>query len=91
MILSRYLHRGQQEKVTQAQRITLSDEEEGEDSSLTNSCERELNETCDKDLIERISLDSSGHSCLSQFSSGTGPKPLGKDQHWVVIHATNHL
>lgn len=81
MILSRCLRKGQQEKVTQGLRITPSDKEESEDSSLTDSCEGALSETSDKDLIERISLDSSCHSCLSQSSSGTGPKPLGKDQH----------
>ncbi|KAM9013767.1 leucine-rich repeat-containing protein 56 isoform 1-T1 [Ara ararauna] len=73
----RCLHRGQQEKVTQTLRITLSDEEEGEDSSLTDSCEGALSETRDKDLIERISLDSSCHSCLSQSSSGSSQAQEG--------------
>ncbi|KFQ45590.1 hypothetical protein N333_08652, partial [Nestor notabilis] len=65
----RRLQRGQQEKVTQPLKITLSDEEEGEDCSLADSCEGALSETSDKDLIGRISLDSSCHSCLSQSSA----------------------
>ncbi|KFQ60729.1 hypothetical protein N334_05013, partial [Pelecanus crispus] len=65
----RCLQTGHQEKATQALEVTLSDEEEGEDCSLTASCEDELRETCDEDLIGRISLDSSCHSCLSQSSS----------------------
>lgn len=77
-MLSRCLQTGQQEKAIQALKVTLSGEEEGEDCSLTDSCEDELRKTCDEDLIERISLDFSCHSCLSQSSSGTGPKPLGK-------------
>ncbi|XP_065542898.1 leucine-rich repeat-containing protein 56 isoform X3 [Lathamus discolor] len=72
----RCLHRGQQE-VTEALRITLSDEEEGEDSSLTDSCEDTLSETSDKDLIETISLDSSCNSCLSQSSSGSSQAQKG--------------
>ncbi|XP_061236397.1 LOW QUALITY PROTEIN: leucine-rich repeat-containing protein 56 [Neopsephotus bourkii] len=78
----RCLHRGQQEKVTQALRITLSDEEEGEDFSLTDSYE---GETSDKDLIERISLDSPCHSCLSQSSSGSS-----QDQEGAVFSNPNH-
>lgn len=71
------LRTDQQEKATQALKVTLSDEKEGEDCSLTDSCE-DLRETSDEDFIERISVDSSCHSCLSESSSGTGPKPLGK-------------
>ncbi|XP_075018857.1 leucine-rich repeat-containing protein 56 isoform X3 [Calonectris borealis] len=67
----------QQEKAAQALKVTLSDEEEGEDCSLTDSCEDELRETCDEDLIERISLDSSCHSSLSQSSSGSSPAQEG--------------
>ncbi|XP_012984561.1 leucine-rich repeat-containing protein 56 [Melopsittacus undulatus] len=73
----RCLHRGQQEKVTQALKVTLSDKEEGEDSSLTDSYEGALSETSDTDLIERISLDSSCHSCLSQSSSGSSQAQEG--------------
>ncbi|XP_074438556.1 leucine-rich repeat-containing protein 56 [Larus michahellis] len=68
----RCLQTGQQEKAAQALKVTLSDEEEGEGCSLTDSCEDELRETCHEDLIERISLDSSCHSCLSQSSSVSG-------------------
>ncbi|KFQ85663.1 hypothetical protein N337_10772, partial [Phoenicopterus ruber ruber] len=64
----RCLQTGQQEKAIQALKVTLSDEEEGEDWSLTDSCEDELRETCVEDLIDRISLDASCHSCLSQSS-----------------------
>ncbi|XP_072721167.1 leucine-rich repeat-containing protein 56 [Ciconia boyciana] len=67
----RCLQTDQQEKDAQALKVTLSDEEEGEDCSLTDSCEDELRETCGEDLIERISLDCSSHSCLSQSSSGS--------------------
>ncbi|XP_051477028.1 leucine-rich repeat-containing protein 56 [Apus apus] len=59
----------QQEKAAQALKITPSDGKEGEKSSLPDSCEDELREACDEDLTERISLDSSCHSCLSQSSS----------------------
>ncbi|KFW05159.1 hypothetical protein N327_06600, partial [Fulmarus glacialis] len=65
----RCLQTNQQEKATQVLKVTLSDEEEGEDCSLTDGCEDELRETCDEDLIERISLDSSCHPCLSPSSS----------------------
>ncbi|XP_010281594.1 PREDICTED: leucine-rich repeat-containing protein 56 [Phaethon lepturus] len=70
---------GQQEKATQALKVTLSDEEEGEDCSLADSCEDELRETCDECLIKRISLDSSCHSCLSQSSSGLSQAQEGAD------------
>ncbi|XP_010022930.1 PREDICTED: leucine-rich repeat-containing protein 56, partial [Nestor notabilis] len=73
----RRLQRGQQEKVTQPLKITLSDEEEGEDCSLADSCEGALSETSDKDLIGRISLDSSCHSCLSQSSAGSSQAQEG--------------
>ncbi|KFQ71867.1 hypothetical protein N335_02987, partial [Phaethon lepturus] len=69
LMLTRCRQTGQQEKATQALKVTLSDEEEGEDCSLADSCEDELRETCDECLIKRISLDSSCHSCLSQSSS----------------------
>ncbi|XP_062475140.1 leucine-rich repeat-containing protein 56 isoform X3 [Pezoporus occidentalis] len=81
----RCLHRGQQEKVTQALRITLSDEEGGEHSSLTDSYEGALSKTSDKDLIERISLDSPCHSCLSQSSSGSSQAQEG-----AVFSNPNH-
>ncbi|XP_054684695.1 leucine-rich repeat-containing protein 56 isoform X1 [Grus americana] len=67
----RCLQTDQQEEATQALKLTLSHEEEGEDCSLTDSCEDELRESCDEDLIERLSLDSSCQSCLSQYSSGS--------------------
>ncbi|KAM6393713.1 leucine-rich repeat-containing protein 56 isoform 2-T2 [Pluvialis apricaria] len=67
----RCLQTGQREKATQALKLTLSDEEESEDCSLTDNFEDELKETCDEDLIERISLNSSCHSSLSQSSSGS--------------------
>ncbi|XP_063188412.1 leucine-rich repeat-containing protein 56 isoform X4 [Chroicocephalus ridibundus] len=73
----RCLQTGQQEKAAQALKVTLSDEEEGEGCSLTDSCEDELRETCHEDLIERISLDSSCHSCLSQSSSGSSQAQEG--------------
>ncbi|KFV98155.1 hypothetical protein N326_13172, partial [Eurypyga helias] len=60
---------GQQEEDAQALKETLGDEEESEDSSLTDRCEGELRKTCGEDLTERISLDSSCHSCVSQSSS----------------------
>ncbi|KFZ61729.1 hypothetical protein N338_13484, partial [Podiceps cristatus] len=65
----RCLQTGQQERAARALKVTLSDEEEGEECSLTDSCEDEPRETCDEDLTERISLDSSCHSSLSQSSS----------------------
>ncbi|KFZ63956.1 hypothetical protein N321_11056, partial [Antrostomus carolinensis] len=65
----RSLQTDQQEEATQALKVTLSDEGEGEDCSLTDSCEDELREICNEDFTERISLDSSYHSCLSQCSS----------------------
>ncbi|KAM6069476.1 leucine-rich repeat-containing protein 56 isoform 3-T4 [Theristicus caerulescens] len=67
----------QQEKAAEALKVTLGDEEEGEDCSLTDSCEDELRETCEEDLIERISLGSSCHSCLSQSSSGSSQTQEG--------------
>ncbi|XP_009274299.1 PREDICTED: leucine-rich repeat-containing protein 56 [Aptenodytes forsteri] len=81
----RCLQTAQQEKVSQALKVTLSDEEEGEDCNLTDSCEDELRETCDEDLIERISLDSSCHSCLSQSSSG-----LSQAQEGAVFSNPSH-
>ncbi|XP_029895650.1 leucine-rich repeat-containing protein 56 isoform X2 [Aquila chrysaetos chrysaetos] len=71
------LQTGQQEKAIQALKVTLSGEEEGEDCSLTDSCEDELRETGDEDLTERISLDFSCHSCLSQSSSGSSQAQEG--------------
>ncbi|KFV58323.1 hypothetical protein N341_12144, partial [Tyto alba] len=65
----RCLQTGQQEKAARTLRVTLGDEEEGEVCSPTDSCEEALRETRDEHLIERISLDSSCHSCLSQSSS----------------------
>ncbi|XP_035751255.1 leucine-rich repeat-containing protein 56, partial [Egretta garzetta] len=73
----RCLQTNQQEKASHALKVTLSDEEEGEACSLTDSYEDELRETCDEDLIERISLDSSCHSCLSQSSSGSSQAQEG--------------
>ncbi|XP_075282568.1 leucine-rich repeat-containing protein 56 isoform X2 [Opisthocomus hoazin] len=73
----RCLQTGQQEEAAQALKVTLRDEGEGEDCSLTGSCEDELRETCDEDLIERISLDSSCPSCLSQSSSGSSQAQEG--------------
>ncbi|KAM9278142.1 leucine-rich repeat-containing protein 56 [Morus bassanus] len=73
----RCLQTDQQEKAAQALKVTLSDEEEGEDCSLADSREDELRETCDEDLIERISLDSSCHSCFSQSSSGSSQAQEG--------------
>ncbi|XP_009694477.1 PREDICTED: leucine-rich repeat-containing protein 56, partial [Cariama cristata] len=73
----RCLQTDQQEKATQALKVTLSREEEGEGCSLTGSCEDELKKTCDENLIERISLDSSCHSCLSQSSSGSSQAQEG--------------
>ncbi|XP_026706442.1 leucine-rich repeat-containing protein 56 isoform X2 [Athene cunicularia] len=66
----RCLQTGQQEKASRALKITGGDKEEGEVCSLTDSCEEALRKTSDEHLIERISLDSSCHSCLSQSSSG---------------------
>ncbi|KAM6204858.1 leucine-rich repeat-containing protein 56 [Sarcoramphus papa] len=79
------LQTGQQEKATQALKVTLSDEEEGKDCSLTDSCEDELRETSDEHLTERISLDSSCHSCLSQSSSGSSQAQEG-----AVFSNPNH-
>ncbi|KAH1170962.1 hypothetical protein KIL84_006580, partial [Mauremys mutica] len=58
----------QMEKAPQVLKIH-SDEEEDEECSLSDSCEDELRETYDEDLIERISPDSSCQSRLSQSSS----------------------
>ncbi|XP_010084725.1 PREDICTED: leucine-rich repeat-containing protein 56, partial [Pterocles gutturalis] len=70
------LQKAQQEEAAQALKGSLSDEEEGEDCSLMDGCE-DLRETCDEDLIERISLGSSCHSCLSQSSSGSSQAQEG--------------
>ncbi|KAJ7398473.1 leucine-rich repeat-containing protein 56 [Pitangus sulphuratus] len=66
----RCLQTGQQEQASQASKVILSHEEEGEDCSLTDSSEDELRKAYDEDLAERISLDSSCHSSLSKSSSG---------------------
>ncbi|PKK29197.1 leucine rich repeat containing 56, transcript variant X2 [Columba livia] len=79
------LETDQQEKATQALKVTLSDEKEGEDCSLTDSCEDELRETSDEDLIGRISVDSSCHSCLSESSSGSSQAQEG-----AVFSSLNH-
>uniref|UniRef100_A0A8C3JKV6 Leucine rich repeat containing 56 n=1 Tax=Calidris pygmaea TaxID=425635 RepID=A0A8C3JKV6_9CHAR len=81
----RCLQTGQQEKDTQALKVTLSEEEEGEDCSLTDSGEDELRETCHEDLIERISLNSPCHSCRSQSSSGSSQAQKG-----TVFSNLNH-
>ncbi|PKU46861.1 leucine-rich repeat-containing protein 56 [Limosa lapponica baueri] len=81
----RCLQTGQQEKDTQALEVTLNDEEEGEDCSLTDSGEDELRETCHEDLIEKISLNSSCHSCRSQSSSGSSQAQKG-----TVFSNLNH-
>ncbi|XP_065492281.1 leucine-rich repeat-containing protein 56 isoform X2 [Caloenas nicobarica] len=81
----RCLQTDQQEKATQALKVTLSDEKEGEDCRLTDSCEDELRETSDEDLIERISVDSSCHSCLSKSSSGSSQAQEG-----AVFSSLNH-
>ncbi|CAM9489669.1 unnamed protein product [Bubo scandiacus] len=81
----RCLQTGQQEKAAQALKVPVSDEEEGEDCSLTDSCEDALRKTCDEHLIERISLDSSCHSCLSQSSSGSSQAQEG-----AVFSNPNH-
>ncbi|XP_065695923.1 leucine-rich repeat-containing protein 56 isoform X1 [Patagioenas fasciata] len=79
------LQTDQQEKATQALKVTLSHEKEGEDCSLTDSCEDELRETSDEDLIGRISVDSSCHSCLSESSSGSSQAQEG-----AVFSSLNH-
>uniref|UniRef100_A0A8C4V0L5 Leucine rich repeat containing 56 n=1 Tax=Falco tinnunculus TaxID=100819 RepID=A0A8C4V0L5_FALTI len=81
----RCLQTGQQEEATQALKAALGDEEEGDDCSLPDSCGDELRETCDEDLIERISLDSSCHSSLSQSSSGSS-----QGQEGAVFSNPNH-
>ncbi|XP_010172117.1 uncharacterized protein LOC104529486, partial [Antrostomus carolinensis] len=81
----RSLQTDQQEEATQALKVTLSDEGEGEDCSLTDSCEDELREICNEDFTERISLDSSYHSCLSQCSSGSSQAQEG-----AVFSNPNH-
>ncbi|XP_032859364.1 leucine-rich repeat-containing protein 56 isoform X2 [Tyto alba] len=84
----RCLQTGQQEKAARTLRVTLSDEEEGEVCSPTHSCEDALRETRDEHLIERISLDSSCHSCLSQSSSGSSQAQEGaacsKPKHCLI-------
>lgn len=84
-MMSSCLETDQQEKATQALKVTLSDEKEGEDCSLTDSCEDELRETSDEDLIGRISVDSSCHSCLSESSSGSSQAQEG-----AVFSSLNH-
>ncbi|XP_064369281.1 leucine-rich repeat-containing protein 56 isoform X6 [Dromaius novaehollandiae] len=79
----RCLQMVQQEKSPQVLKVTLSDEEEDEDCSLTDNCEDELRETYDEDLTERISLDSF-HSCLSQSSSDSSHA-----QEWTVFSNPN--
>ncbi|XP_009985123.1 PREDICTED: leucine-rich repeat-containing protein 56 [Tauraco erythrolophus] len=84
----RCLQTDQEEKAAQALKScpsTLSDKEEGEYCSLPDSCEDELREICDKDLIERISLDSSCQSSLSQSSSGSSQAQEG-----AVFSNPNH-
>ncbi|XP_027753996.1 leucine-rich repeat-containing protein 56 isoform X2 [Empidonax traillii] len=73
----RCLQTGQQEQASQASKVILSHEEEGEDCSLTDSAEDELRKAYDKDLAERISLDSSCHSSLSKSSSGSSQTQEG--------------
>ncbi|XP_064020008.1 leucine-rich repeat-containing protein 56 isoform X2 [Pogoniulus pusillus] len=58
----RGLQRGQHQKA--------SSEEKSGDCSLAASCDEELRESSDEDLLERISLDSSHHSWLCQAPSG---------------------
>lgn len=53
-------------------KIHSDEEEEDEECSLSDSCEDELRETYEEDLIERISPDSFCQSRVSQSSSGTG-------------------
>ncbi|XP_032547498.1 leucine-rich repeat-containing protein 56 isoform X2 [Chiroxiphia lanceolata] len=67
----RCLQTGQQEQASEASKVILNHEEEGENCSLTDSSEDELRKAYDEDLIERISLDSSCHSSLSKSSSGS--------------------
>lgn len=76
--LSRCLHTAQQESVIPAAKLATDDEEEDEGCSLASGGESELRDTSDEDLTEGISPDSSCHSCLSQSSSGIGPKPPEK-------------
>ncbi|XP_027559234.1 leucine-rich repeat-containing protein 56 isoform X2 [Neopelma chrysocephalum] len=73
----RCLQTGQQEQASQASKVILSHEEEGEDCSLTDSSEDELRKAYDEDLVERISLDSSCHSSLSKSSSGSSQTQEG--------------
>ncbi|KFW77684.1 hypothetical protein N305_03422, partial [Manacus vitellinus] len=65
----RCLQTGQQEQASQASKVILNHEEEGENCSLTDSSEDEFRKAYDEDLVERISLDSSCHSSLSKSSS----------------------
>ncbi|XP_071617880.1 leucine-rich repeat-containing protein 56 isoform X4 [Heliangelus exortis] len=82
------LQTSQPEKAAQALKVPLVGEEESEECSLPGSCEDELRETCEKNLIERISLESSGHSCLSQSSSGSSQAQKGAVSsnlnHWLI-------
>ncbi|XP_017664610.1 PREDICTED: leucine-rich repeat-containing protein 56 isoform X2 [Lepidothrix coronata] len=73
----RCLQTGQQEQASQASKVILNHEEEGENCSLTDSSEDELRKAYDEDLVERISLDSSCHSSLSKSSSGSSQTQEG--------------
>ncbi|XP_054246697.1 leucine-rich repeat-containing protein 56 [Indicator indicator] len=67
----RCLQTAQHTKATLGTKVTPSDEEKSGDCKLTDSCEDELRESRDEDLVERISLDSSGPSWLCHTSSGS--------------------
>ncbi|XP_050192559.1 leucine-rich repeat-containing protein 56 isoform X2 [Myiozetetes cayanensis] len=73
----RCLQTGQQEQASQASKVILSCEEEGEGCNLTDSSEDELRKAYDEDLAERISADSSSHSSLSKSSSGSSQTQEG--------------
>ncbi|XP_029819192.1 leucine-rich repeat-containing protein 56 isoform X2 [Manacus vitellinus] len=73
----RCLQTGQQEQASQASKVILNHEEEGENCSLTDSSEDEFRKAYDEDLVERISLDSSCHSSLSKSSSGSSQTQEG--------------
>uniref|UniRef100_A0A8C8S1Q2 Leucine rich repeat containing 56 n=1 Tax=Pelusios castaneus TaxID=367368 RepID=A0A8C8S1Q2_9SAUR len=66
---NQYLKFIQMERAPQVLKIHSDEEEEDEECSLSDSCEDELRETYDEDLIERISPDSSCQSRVSQSSS----------------------
>ncbi|XP_009946017.1 PREDICTED: leucine-rich repeat-containing protein 56 [Leptosomus discolor] len=84
----RYLQTGQEEEVTQALKVTLSDDEEDEDCSLADSCEDELRETC---VFLRYWTYTSGEGLASGSDTCYYPLVgLARAQEGAVFSNPNH-